>query len=157
MTQTKFLRRTLVKIAALVVLVLGMPVVALAQQAKGAEQQVLQGEKDRFAAMIKSDAAALDKLIADEVTYTHGSARLVTKAAFIGELTSGAFKYLTVTPDEKEWKIRVLGNVAIVNGAAGMRVVDHGNDQTIRIRYTNVQVNRGGRWQMVAWQATRLP
>ena len=156
MIMTTFSRPTLVKIATLIALMLGMPLVAQAQQ-KGAEQQVLQAEKDRFAAMIKSDAATLDKLIADDVTYTHGSARLVTKAEFIGELTSGAFKYLTIAPEEKEWKVRVVGNVAIVNGAAGMRVVDHGNDQTIRIRYTNVQVNRGGRWQMVAWQATRLP
>ena len=156
MTHITFLRRTFVKAATVVALVLSMPVLVPAQ-AKGAEQQVLQGEKDRFAAMIKSDAATLDKLIAEDVTYTHGSARLVSKADFIGELTSGVFKYLTITPDEKEWKVRVLGNVAIVNGAAGMRVVDHGNDQTIRIRYTNVQVNRGGRWQMVAWQATRLP
>ena len=100
MTQTKFYRRTLVKIAALVALVLGVPVVTPAQQAKGAEQQVLQAEKDRFAAMIKSDAAALDKMIADDVTYTHGSARIVTKAEFIGELTSGAFKYLTIAPEE---------------------------------------------------------
>ena len=156
MTHTTFLRRTFVKAATVVAVVLSMPVLAPAQ-AKGPEQQVLQGEKDRFAAMIKSDAATLDKLIAEDVTYTHGSARLVSKADFIGELTSGVFKYLTITPDEKEWKVRVLGNVAIVNGAAGMRVVDHGNDQTIRIRYTNVQLNRGGRWQMVAWQATRLP
>ncbi len=157
MTQPTFLRRTFVKVAAVVAFGLSMPVIAPAQQGKGAEQQVLQGEKDRFGAMIKSDAAALDTLIADDVTYTHGSARIVTKAEFIDELTSGAFKYLTITPEEKEWKVRVLGNVAIVNGAAGMRVVDHGNDQTIRIRYTNVQVNRSGRWQMVAWQATRLP
>ena len=118
---------------------------------------MLQAEKDRFAAMLKSDAATLGKLIADDVTYVHGSATMVTKAQFIGDLTSGAFKYVTITPEEKEWKVRVVGNVAIVNGAAAMRVVDHGKDQNIKIRYTNVQVNRDGRWQMVAWQATRLP
>jgi hypothetical protein len=146
-----------VTIATMVTFVLGMPLLAAAQQSKGPEQQVLQAEKDRFVAMIKSDAAALDRLIAEDVTYTHGSATLVNKAGFIGDLTSGAFKYLSISPDEKEWKVRILGNVAIVNGAAGMRVVDHGKDQTIRIRYTNVQVNRAGRWQMVAWQATRLP
>jgi hypothetical protein len=157
MTKPHFSWQMLVTITIMTTFVLGMPVVAQAQRARAAEQQVLQAEKDRFAAMIKNDAAALDKLIAEEVTYTHGSARLVSKAEFIGELTSGAFKYLTITPEEKEWKVRVLGTVAIVNGAASMRVVDHGNDQTIKIRYTNVQVNRGGRWQMVAWQATRLP
>lgn len=133
------------------------PALALAQAAKGTEQQVLQAEKDRFAAMIKADGAALDKLLAEDVTYAHGSGKLQNKAEFIADLTSGSFKYLTITPDEKEWKVRVLGNVAIVNGASGMLVVDRGNDQTIKIRYTTVHANRGGRWQMVAWQATRLP
>lgn len=145
-------RRT---IGAVIALVLIAPVLAFTQAAKGAEQQVLQAEKDRFAAMLKNDAPTLDRLIADDVTYVHGSATMVTKSQFIGDLTSGAFKYLTITPDEKEWKVRVVGNVAVVNGAAAERVVDHGKQQDIKIRFTDVHVNRNGRWQMIAWQATR--
>ena len=49
-----------------------------------------------------------------------------------------------------------MGNVAVVNGVAAVHVVDRGQDLDITIRYTNVHVLRDRRWQMVAWQATRL-
>jgi hypothetical protein len=35
--------------------------------------------------------------------------------------------------------------------------VNKGAPAKIRIRYTNTQVKKNGSWQMVAWQATRLP
>jgi hypothetical protein len=121
------------------------------------QQQLIQAEKDRFAAMVKVDQAALNRLLGDELTYIHSSALLQTKAEFIGDLKSGAIKYITITPNEPDWKVRIMGNIAVVTGTAAVHVVDHGNDLNIRIRYTNVHINRGGAWQMVAWQATRFP
>lgn len=38
-----------------------------------AHQQVLQADKDRFSAMIKVDEATLNKLLSDEVVYTHST------------------------------------------------------------------------------------
>ena len=49
------------------------------------------------------------------------------------------------------------GNTAIVNGVAAVNVIDTGKDLKIQIRYTSVLTNRGGQWQMQAWQATRFP
>ena len=48
-------------------------------QAPKADQQVLQAEKDRFAAMVKGDKAALERLLADDLTYTHSSALFESK------------------------------------------------------------------------------
>ena len=140
-------------------LVIALPSFLLAQAGANAkaEQQVLQAEKDRFAAMVKVDEAALNKLLADDLTYTHSNANLQTKAQFIADLKSGAIKYVSVAPVEAEWKVRIFGTVAVVNGAAAVHVVDHGNDLTFRIRYTNVHTNRPGYWQMAAWEATRFP
>jgi ketosteroid isomerase-like protein len=122
-----------------------------------AEQQVIQAEKDRFAAIVKADEAALNKLLADDLTYTHSNANMQTKAQFIADVKSGAIDYVTMTPNESDWKVRVLGNVAIVNGTANVNVIDHGNNLKFKIRYTNDHVNRGGSWQMVNWQSTRFP
>ena len=113
-----------------------------------------QAERDRFAAMIKADIAALDKLLAPDLIYTHGDARRIDKAAFISDFKTGAFKYVTIDP--KEITVKVFGDVAVVAGAAGMQIVNNGVPATIQIRYTNVHVRRGGAWQMVAWQATRI-
>ena len=135
--------------------VLALPALASAQAtAMGkAEQQVIQAEKDRFAAMVKVDEAALNKLLSDDLTYIHSSALLQTKKEFIDTLKSGAIKYISVAPTESDWKVRIVGTVAIVTGAAAVHVIDHGADLTFRIRYTNVHSNRAGSWQLMNWQS----
>ena len=141
----------------LVLSAFALPVSIHAQAAGKEQQQVLQAEKDRFAAMVKVDEAALNRLLSDDLTYTHSSALFQNKSQFIADLKAGAIKYVSVTPSEQDWKVRILGNVAIVNGLADVHVNDHGKDLTFKIRYTNVHTNRSGSWQMMAWEATRLP
>jgi ketosteroid isomerase-like protein len=126
-------------------------------QAGKTEQQVLQAEKDRFAAMIKGDRAALEKLLADDLTYTHSSALFESKEQFIKSVTSGNIDYVSIVPSEADWKVRVNGNAAIVNGIAAVNVIDTGKDRKIRIRYTTIHTNRGGAWLLQAWQATVIP
>jgi hypothetical protein len=120
-----------------------------------AEQAVLKAENARFAAMLKGDAAALEKLLGDELSYTHSNALVQDKKAFIDDIKTGKIKYLTV--DATDQKVHVFGNMAIVTGGAAVHVIQNGNDLTIKIRYTDAHINRGGAWQMVAWQSTRLP
>ena len=142
--------------SAFVVVLLAFAAVASAQMGK-AEQQVLQAEKDRFAAMVKGDRAALEKLLADDLTYTHSTALMETKEQFIKSVTSGNIDYVSIVPNEADWKIRVNGNTAIVNGLAAVNVIDTGKDRKIRIRFTTVQTNRGGSWLLSAWQSTVVP
>jgi hypothetical protein len=122
-----------------------------------AEQQVLQAEKDRFAAMIKADRAALERLLAEDLTYTHTNALFQTKAEFISSVTGGTIDYISVVPSESDFKVRIDGNLAIVNGVAAVNVVDTGKDLKFKLRYTTVHRNQGGRWQLISWQATRFP
>lgn len=119
------------------------------------EDEIRRAETDRFAAMVKADVATLDKLLAPELSYTHGDARVVDKSIFLAELKAGDFKYLTIAPNDV--KVRVYGSTAVVTGGAGMDIVNKGVPAKIRIRYTNTQIKKSGSWQMVAWQATRLP
>jgi hypothetical protein len=127
---------------------------AQAAPAQKDEAGLQQAEKNRFAAMVKADVAALDKMLAPELSYTHGDARVVDKTVFLAELKAGDFKYLTIEP--ADIKVRVYGETAVVTGGAAMDIVNKGTPAKIRIRYTNMQVKRNGSWQMVAWQATRL-
>jgi ketosteroid isomerase-like protein len=119
------------------------------------QDAVRKAETDRFAAMLKADVAALDKLLAEDLTYTHGDGRVIGKAAFLSDFRTGAFKYTTIEPTDVS--VRVFGDVAVVTGGAAMHVVNNGAPADIRIRYTDVHVRRNGAWQMVAWEATRLP
>jgi hypothetical protein len=120
-----------------------------------AEQDVRQAERDRFAAMVKADAGALDKLLARELSYTHSNAQMQDKAGFIADIKSGAIKYLSIDPNDIS--VYVFGNAAVVTGGAAVHVMQNGTDLSIKIRYTNMQINRNGSWQMVAWEATRVP
>jgi len=120
-----------------------------------AEEQVRQAEKDRFTAMIKADTGELDKLLATELIYTHSNAQVQDKTAFIGDIKSGAIKYLTIEPSDQT--VHVFGTAAVVTGAAAVHVLQNGTDLSIKIRYTTVHLNRNGAWQMVAWEATRVP
>jgi hypothetical protein len=106
-------------------------------------------------AVLKADAAALEKLLGDELSYTHSNASVQNKAAFISDIKTGKIKYLSVEPTDQ--KARVFGTTAVVTGGASVHVIQNGNDLTFKIRYTDTHVNRNGSWQMVAWQSTRLP
>ena len=139
-----------------IAIVLTLSGLASAQMGKS-EQQVLQAEKERFAAMVKGDRAALEKLLADDLTYTHSTALLENKEQFLKSVTSGNIDYVSIVPSETDWKVRVNGNTAIVNGVAAVNVIDTGKDRKIRIRFTTVQTNRSGAWQLQAWQSTVVP
>ena len=147
------MRRTVTAI--ITILLCAAPINSLAQGANGGEQAVLKADNARFAAMLKADAAALEKLLASELSYTHSNASVQDKAAFISDIKTGKIKYVTVEPTDQ--KAQVFGNMAIVTGGASVHVIQNGNDLTFKIRYTNTHIYREGAWQMVAWQSTRLP
>jgi ketosteroid isomerase-like protein len=129
---------------------------ALGQGAMSKDQEaVRKAENDRFAAMLKADVPALEKLLGTDLTYTHGDGRVIGKTAFIADFKTGAFKYTTIEPNDVT--VRIFGDAAVVTGGAGMHVVNQGVPADIKIRYTDVHVKRNGAWQMVAWEATRLP
>jgi len=119
------------------------------------EQDVGRLEAQRFDAMVKGDGAALDGLLADDLVYTHASGRVDSKASFLDDIKTGQLRYKVIRPEEP--KLRVYGDTAVATGLAAVEVNNHGQDLNMKLRYTDVWVNRGGKWQMVAWQATRLP
>jgi len=112
-------------------------------------------EQRRFDAMVRGDVAALDEILADELTYVHATATFETKAEFLRRLRTGELKYQAMGPESQE--VRVYGATGVVTGIARVQVLSGGQPLAFRMRYTDVYVKRGNRWQMVAWQATRTP
>ena len=119
------------------------------------EQQILQLEQQRMQAMMDADAETLNRVLADELTYVHTTAALDSKESFIGTLSSGALNYESIASTDAQ--VRIYGDTALVTGNGDVRVTSNGRRNRFSIRYTDVWAQRGGRWQMVAWQATRLP
>src|SRR5712692_7752079 len=61
-----------------------------------AYETVLAAEKQYADAMVKGDAATLEKLLADDLSYTHSSALMETKADVLKGITSGKTKYKAI-------------------------------------------------------------
>jgi ketosteroid isomerase-like protein len=113
-------------------------------------------DEERTEAMVKGDLAALDALLGDDLNYVHSSTKVDTKASFLENLRSGAAKYKAFQREESN--TRLYGDSAVNTGVATVSVENQGQaPMTFKIRFTDVWVKRGEKWQMVAWQSTRLP
>lgn len=121
----------------------------------GNAQKVVDLDKERMDAMARKDLARLNALIADDLVYTHSSARLDTKQSLIGAMESGATVYTSVVPSEV--KAQDLGDTVVLTGQARISVNAQGRPNSFGVRFTDVWAQRSGGWQMVAWQSTRLP
>ena len=111
-------------------------------------------DKARMEAMAKKDYAALNDIIADDLIYTHSSARMDTKASLIGNMQSGSTVYTSVTPSDVV--AQDLGDSVVLTGIAAISVMSGGKPNSFKVRFTDVYANRGGKWQMVTWQSTKL-
>ncbi len=118
------------------------------------EQAILKMEQEWEDALIKSDVAALDRIYADSLIYTHSSGAVDDKATYVGNIKSGVTKYESMKRDEI--KVSVYGDTALVSCHWQVNVTARGAKISTNARYMHVYVKQKGRWQMVAHQATRL-
>ncbi len=119
------------------------------------EEEIRQQEVRRFEAIVRGDLAALERILSDDLSYTHATGVFETKAEFLDKLKSGQLKYEAFAPEDI--RVRVYGTTGVVTGIARVRVQVKGELLQFQLRFTDVYVKKDDRWQMVAWQATRLP
>jgi ketosteroid isomerase-like protein len=117
------------------------------------EADVLRADDRRFEAMRKGDWAALDAALSDDLTYVHSTARQESKAEHIANLRAGKPHYRGIAPRDR--RVRVAGNVGIVNGVSDMHVERDGKENRFTVRYLAVYAKSGTDWRMIAWQSTR--
>ena len=121
----------------------------------GNGQMVIELDQKRMTAMAQKDVATLKALLADDLIYTHSSARLDTKASLVGNMESGATVYSSVVPSDVV--AQDCGDAVVLTGVARISVNSGGNAMKFGVRFTDVWAKRGGQWQMVVWQSTKLP
>ena len=127
---------------------------ASAQNAK-IEQAIMQLEKEWVEALVKADAAALERIYSDTLTYTHSTAVTDTKTSFIANLKTGKTKY--VSEEREEVKVRVYGNTALHTSKTNIKLVTNGQPSVFSVKMLHVYVKEGKNWRMVAHQTTRMP
>jgi ketosteroid isomerase-like protein len=117
-------------------------------------QKIIDLDKKRMHAMAQKDIATLNALLSDDLVYTHSSARLDTKQSLIRAMESGATVYTAVEPSDV--KAQDLGDAVVLTGTARISVMSNGKPNSFGVRFTDIYANKGGQWQMVTWQSTRL-
>ena len=117
--------------------------------------ELLGFETRRCDAMVAADVGALDRLLSDDLTWTHSSARQDTKANFLAGLQAGGTRYLEIRRSDEQ--VRLHGEVAVITGVAHMRASINGEERQLRNRYTNVWTRSDEGWRMIAWQSTAVP
>ena len=132
----------------------GLVLLAQAQMTRDSEGQVRELEGQRFRAMETVDVATLDRILSDDLIYTHANGLQHTKAELIGVIGSGDFKYESITPGDV--RVRIYNETAVVNGRASMKIKSGAGEQVFKLCYLDVYVKQDGRWQMVAWQSSRV-
>jgi ketosteroid isomerase-like protein len=122
-------------------------------QTTSTEQAIMHLEQDRVDAVVKGDLAALERIFADDLLYTHSNARQETKQQFLESVKSGNIKYEAMK--HSDLKVQLFGDTAVMRGKSDIKGVANGQSFAFPIRFITVYVKMNGRWQMTVWQSTR--
>jgi len=119
------------------------------------EATVRRFERERFAAMVRADTAFLRPALAEELSYTHSNGLVETKAEHLAGLAGRRTVYESIAP--VGFTYRRMGEAMVGHGMVKAKGTLGGTPFDVTLRVTTVHVLRQGRWQLAAWQSTRLP
>jgi len=131
-----------------------VPQAVSAQPQDNIEAEIRNAEARRFRALTEADVPALEGLLSDDLIYTHASGWRQTKAEFLASLRSGELLYHFFATDDVN--VQGYGNVVLVTGHATTEVRAKGQELNVSLLFLEAYVKRDGRWQLVAWQSTRV-
>jgi ketosteroid isomerase-like protein len=152
--KAKILEEAVKRIFVVMISLVCLWAVVKGQMIGDSEREIRELETQRFRAMERVDVAALNRILSDDLIYTHASGLQQTKSELIGVLGSGDMKYESITTDDV--RVRIFTETAVVTGRASIKIKAGGGEQGFTICYLDVYVKQDGRWQMVAWQSSRV-
>ena len=111
-------------------------------------EQIRKVDHERIQAQIHADAAALERIYADDFIGVGPSGTVRTKPQVISDFTSGQLRFQSITTDDVQ--VRVYGNAAVETGLSTMDGQDKGRAVPHDTRFTRVWIKQQGRWRLVA-------
>jgi len=145
MRKTNFTVLAMVAVSLLVAL-------ASAKKQENVEEQIKALHEQGRQAALKGDIGFLRKYLAADYIGVGSDGRMFTRDETITRRISGAVRIESI--DERDVKIRVYGDAAIVNSLASVRGTIDSKPITGDSRATFVWVKQKGNWKEVAFQST---
>jgi ketosteroid isomerase-like protein len=105
-------------------------------------------------AYTKRDTAFLDLHMSDDYVGTFPDGTVHDKKSEIEAVASGALAITEMTPSKMT--VRVYDNAAVITGQSSVKASVGGQDMSAELRFTDVWIKRGDRWQAVSSQVTRI-
>ena len=119
--------------------------------------QLTQMVRDFLAAVPQGDRQAFNAFFADDVIYTRSTGVTVEKSEILRNIGVRAVNEPKATYEADDFMVHPYDDTAVVN----FRLIQHnekdGKPETNYFRNTGTFLKRNGKWQVVAWQATRVP
>ena len=126
----------------------------LGLSAQSPAEKVIALEKQRFTAMIARDTVFLQRVLANDLLYSHTNGMVDTKASFIRSIGSGTLQYQQM--ELEDVVSRAYSNTVVLSGRMTIKVLYNGHVLEMKIKYLDVYRQNGKDWQLVAWQSAKL-
>lgn len=131
-----------------------MMVGAMTLMAQDAASQVMALDKSWAKAVVDSDIAAIEKIIAPGLIYSHSDGVIDTREAYLNRLKKGTSDYQAI--DFAKMDAKVFGDVVVVTARAQFKVLADGKKINNDIAYTHTYQKQNGAWRMIAHQAAKM-
>jgi ketosteroid isomerase-like protein len=122
--------------------------------AADADKAVLAAANDLSNAQMSKDKATLEKLLGDELVYSHSSGMRETKAQHIEAIMKPTSHYEKIELSDQ--KIMSYGNTAVLICKAIFSTNNNGKKADNNLSMMQTWVKRGTGWQLVARWTTKL-
>jgi ketosteroid isomerase-like protein len=116
--------------------------------------EILAIENQWATAIERQDAAAFDRLAAEDFQFIDEDGRVLDRAQYIAARSHNPENVTSAVQDQIE--VRQYGDAAIATGRSIIHGIRAGAPFTHRFRWTDVYARRGERWQAVSAQLTAL-
>jgi ketosteroid isomerase-like protein len=120
-------------------------------------RQLTQIVREFLADVPKGDRKTFDNFFADDVIYTRSTGVTVGKAEILKNIEVRAANQPQATFEADGFTVHAYGDTAVVNFRLVMHDLADGKPVTVYFRNTGSFLKRHAKWQVVAWQSTRVP
>lgn len=111
-------------------------------------------ESQLITAWVAGDSSVHERVLSDDWSVIDAQGRIRTKAEVLDEMFRPGKREISGRIDEV--KVRPYGDWAVVTGKTHVAGRYEGNDIEVTLRFMDVFRRTGGKWQVVASQATLL-
>lgn len=119
----------------------------MSNQNSSDEQQVIKLEHELINAFLQRDTEALDRLLADDFTFTDPHSAPLTKARWLADLASGQLTFTSI--EIEDLQVTVHGDTALAAGRVKMKAQSQQGGYNGQYHYTDVYVKQDGRWRAI--------